>query len=108
MIVSKDECGWLIGKRGNKIHKLRELALVSTRDSDHEIMEAGSESVVEIFGSPLAKLLCVLQLIVDDLAMMRDSLPSTRLVIASEFGQSLQGQLESVQAESRASAVRLR
>ena len=30
------ECGWLIGKRGNKIHKLRELALVATRDGDEE------------------------------------------------------------------------
>merc|ERR1719323_1921994 len=99
MIVSKDECGWLIGKRGNKIHKLRELALVSTRDSDHEIMEAGSESVVEIFGAPLAKELCVLQLIVDDLAMMRDALTCSRLVIPAEFRSVLSIEVAEIQSK---------
>eukprot|EP00928_Gymnodinium_smaydae_P013114 TRINITY_DN14782_c0_g4_i1.p1 TRINITY_DN14782_c0_g4~~TRINITY_DN14782_c0_g4_i1.p1 ORF type:complete len:644 (+),score=143.47 TRINITY_DN14782_c0_g4_i1:118-2049(+) len=93
LLVSKDECGWLIGKRGNKIHKLRELALVSTRDADAELLPPGAPpgaaSVVEIFGAPLAKEICVLQLIVDDLALMRDAPSTSRLVVPAEDGRTL-------------------
>eukprot|EP00405_Crypthecodinium_cohnii_P042526 CAMPEP_0206562042 /NCGR_PEP_ID=MMETSP0325_2-20121206/21989_1 /ASSEMBLY_ACC=CAM_ASM_000347 /TAXON_ID=2866 /ORGANISM="Crypthecodinium cohnii, Strain Seligo" /LENGTH=632 /DNA_ID=CAMNT_0054064129 /DNA_START=86 /DNA_END=1981 /DNA_ORIENTATION=- len=117
LLVSRDECAWLIGKRGNKIHKLRELAMVSTRDAELELQPTSSttsssstrlpsitrevgvggdaaggggngDSVVDIFGAPLHKELCVLQLIVDDLAMMRDAVSWTRLVVASEFGRA--------------------
>lgn len=96
LLVSKDECGWLIGKRGNKIHKYRELALLSTRESDQDLMRLGSESVVDIFGAPLMNQMCVLQLIVDDLAMMGDPSLSTRLAVPSELGQAVSPRLEEV------------
>lgn len=107
LMVSKDECGWMIGKRGNKIHKLRELSLVSTRDADAEIMREGSESVVEIFGAPLSKELCVLQLIVDDLAMMREAFPITRLVVPMELRYAVADRLGDIKKESNAAAVSL-
>lgn len=108
LLVSKDECGWLIGKRGNKIHKLRELALVSTRDADVAIMKEGSESVVEVFGAPLPKLLCVLQLIVDDLALMRDATMTTTLVAPAELGHAVDSRLDEVRTESGLMTARLR
>eukprot|EP00927_Polykrikos_kofoidii_P070958 TRINITY_DN6730_c3_g1_i2.p1 TRINITY_DN6730_c3_g1~~TRINITY_DN6730_c3_g1_i2.p1 ORF type:complete len:770 (-),score=166.01 TRINITY_DN6730_c3_g1_i2:186-2495(-) len=100
LLVGKDECGWLIGKRGNKIHKLRELALVSTRDADPELREEGS--VVEIFGAPLVKAMCVLQLVVDDLALMRDAPSTSRLVVPADVGQAV------FAAEERLAGVRQR
>lgn len=81
LLVSADECGWLIGKRGNKIHKLREVAMVGTREADPEVCSGTSGSVVEIFGAPLAQCVCVLQLIVDDLQLFREALPSTRILL---------------------------
>jgi len=104
LLVSKDETGWMIGKRGNKIHKLRELSLVSTRDSDSEIMCEGSESVVEIYGATLVKELCVLQLIVDDLGMMREPPSTTRLVVPTDLVRGLvaRNELEMIQVHSGA------
>eukprot|EP00929_Paragymnodinium_shiwhaense_P024586 TRINITY_DN15082_c0_g1_i1.p1 TRINITY_DN15082_c0_g1~~TRINITY_DN15082_c0_g1_i1.p1 ORF type:complete len:615 (+),score=136.44 TRINITY_DN15082_c0_g1_i1:140-1984(+) len=110
LFVGKDECGWLIGKRGNKIHKLRELALVSTRDAEEEVVQViGQGSVVEVFGAPLQKELCVLQLIVDDLALMRDALPLTRLVVPTELAPSAltADRLEEVRRQSNARRVLL-
>jgi len=90
LLVSADECGWLIGKRGNKIHKLREVAMVGTREADPEVCSGTPCSVVEIFGAPLAKCVCVLQLIVDDLQLFREALPSTRLLLPGNIRSSLE------------------
>ncbi|CAE7618890.1 PCBP4 [Symbiodinium sp. CCMP2592] len=80
-LVVAEECGWLIGKRGNKIHKLRELALVATRDGDEELCQDRPRSVVEIFGATMSKCLCVLQLIVDDLELFPEVVPTTSLLL---------------------------
>ncbi|CAE7263147.1 PCBP3 [Symbiodinium natans] len=80
-LVVAEECGWLIGKRGNKIHKLRELALVATRDGDEELCHDRPRSVVEIFGATMPKCLCVLQLIVDDLELFPEVVPTTTLLL---------------------------
>ncbi|CAE6921002.1 PCBP3 [Symbiodinium sp. CCMP2456] len=80
-LVVAEECGWLIGKRGNKIHKLRELALVATRDGDEELCQDRPRSVVEIFGATMSKCLCVLQLIVDDLELFPEVVPITSLLL---------------------------
>lgn len=88
-LVSGEECGWLIGKRGNKIHKLRELALVSTREADAEVCNGCPRSVVEIFGAPLTKCICVLQLIVDDLELFPEVQPCTSLLVPSSLSPFL-------------------
>ncbi|OLP98504.1 Poly(rC)-binding protein 3 [Symbiodinium microadriaticum] len=80
-LVVAEECGWLIGKRGNKIQKLRELALVATRDGDEELCQDRPRSVVEIFGATMSKCLCVLQLIVDDLELFPEVVPITSLLL---------------------------
>ncbi|CAK8986910.1 Poly(RC)-binding protein 3, partial [Durusdinium trenchii] len=90
-LVSAEECGWLIGKRGNKIHKLRELALVSTREADAEVCNGGPRSVVEIFGAPIAKCICVLQLIVDDLELFPEVQPCTSLLVPASLAPFLTG-----------------
>eukprot|EP00913_Durusdinium_trenchii_P012815 g12033.t1 len=82
-LVSAEECGWLIGKRGNKIHKLRE--------PGQRVCNGGPRSVVEIFGAPIAKCICVLQLIVDDLELFPEVQPCTSLLVPASLAPFLTG-----------------
>eukprot|EP00434_Breviolum_minutum_P032564 symbB.v1.2.028802.t1/scaffold3088.1/size63905/2 len=93
-LVSAEECGWLIGKRGNKIHKLRELALVATREADAEVCRGAPKSVVEIFGASVSKCICVLQLIVDDLELFPEVQPCTSLLVPASLSTFLAGRLD--------------
>ncbi|CAK0882592.1 unnamed protein product [Prorocentrum cordatum] len=107
MLVSKDECAWLIGKRGNKINKLRDLAMVSTRDADPGMCGEGAECVVEVFGAPLAKELCVLQLIVDDLALMREASAWTRLLLPAELATTVESSFGDISTHSGVASLGL-
>merc|ERR1712232_804206 len=64
LLVSGAEAAWILGKRGNKITRLRDLARVSVNDAEappfHE-----SERFVEISAAPLEQRARVVQMIVE-------------------------------------------
>jgi len=91
MLVGKDETAWIIGKRGSKISKLRDLARVSVNDADIPPFTQ-HEAVVEIAGAPLSELIHVLQLIVDDLMLKPGARDTTRLMLPTEHFAAIIGQ----------------
>jgi transcription antitermination factor NusA-like protein len=89
LLVSKDEAAWTVGKKGNKIMRLRDLAKVQLNDADSPPFTS-TESVVEIALAPLERRVRVVQLIMEDLALRNEARQSTHeirlLVPTDQFG----------------------
>ena len=71
-----------------------ELALVATREADAEVCRGSPKSVVEIFGAPVSKCICVLQLIVDDFELFPEVQPCTSLLVPASLSTFLAGRLD--------------
>lgn len=86
LLVSKDEAAWIVGKRGNKIMRLRDFAKVQMNDADSPPLDV-TERVVEISNSSLEQRLHVVQLILEDLAVREEASDTLRLLVpTSDFG----------------------
>merc|ERR1712166_843710 len=91
VLLPKDDVAWVIGKRGIKISKLRERTRVAINDAESPPF-ASHHSVIMINGAPLAELLNVLQLVIDDLALRQDDGNKTQLLIPAEHSGAVIGQ----------------
>lgn len=78
----KDETAWIIGKRGNKIAKLRELARVNVSDAASPPFPP-NHAILEIAAAPLERELEVLRLVIDDLATRPSPSDKLQLLLPS-------------------------
>lgn len=86
LLVSGDEAPRIVGKRGHKITKLRDLAVVQVNDAESPPFEA-SERFVEISAASLEQRVRVVQMILQDLAQMQEwSGGLTLLIPEAKFG----------------------
>lgn len=86
MMMEKADTAWVIGKRGSKINKLRELARVSVNDAEVPPFNP-NEAILEIGGAPLSELIHVLQMVLDDLMVRPEASNVTRFMVPTEhFG----------------------
>lgn len=90
LLLGKEETAWMIGKKGIKIGRLREMAKVSANDAQVPPFEP-YETIVEIAGAPLREQLRVLGLIIDDLMMRSEAVDSTRLLVPTEHFGAVMG-----------------
>jgi len=90
LLVSKDECAWVVGKKGNKIARLRDIARVQMNDADAPPFDE-SDRVLEIASAPLEQRLRVVQAVLDDLAVRDGASDEMHLLAPTEFFGSLMG-----------------
>jgi len=90
MLVSKDECAWVVGKKGNKIARLRDIARVQMNNADSPPFDE-SDRVLEIASAPLEQRLRVVQAVLDDLALRNEAAEELHLLAPTEFFGSLMG-----------------
>mmetsp|Transcript_4400 Transcript_4400/g.10662 ORF Transcript_4400/g.10662 Transcript_4400/m.10662 type:complete len:732 (-) Transcript_4400:177-2372(-) len=95
LLLAKEETAWVIGKRGSKINKLRELAKVSVNDAEVPPFNP-QEAILEIAGAPLRELIHVLQLMLDDLMLRPGASNTTRLMVPTDHFGAVIGQGGSV------------
>jgi len=86
LLVSQEEAAWIVGKRGNKIMRLRDFAKVQMNDADSPPLDA-TERVLEISNAPLEQRLHIVQLVLEDLAVRETASDTLRLLVpTSDFG----------------------
>lgn len=90
LLLSKEEAAWMVGKRGNKIAKLRAIAKVQVNDADAPPFDP-TERVGEISGAPVAARVLVVQHILEDLAQRQEALDVSRLLVPTEHFGSVMG-----------------
>jgi len=90
LLFSQDEAAWIVGKRGNKIMRLRELAKVQMNDADSPPFDE-SERVVEVATADLERRARVVGLILEDLALRKEGAGELRLLVPTELFGSVMG-----------------
>eukprot|EP00931_Biecheleriopsis_adriatica_P091691 TRINITY_DN65577_c0_g1_i1.p1 TRINITY_DN65577_c0_g1~~TRINITY_DN65577_c0_g1_i1.p1 ORF type:complete len:523 (+),score=152.32 TRINITY_DN65577_c0_g1_i1:67-1635(+) len=90
LLVAKDEAAWVVGKRGNKIMRLRDLAKVNMTDADSPPFDP-TERLVEISAASLENRLRVVQMVVEDLALRQEASDELRILVPTEQFGSVMG-----------------
>lgn len=90
LLVAKEECAWVLGKKGNKIARLRDIARVQMNDADSPPFDE-SDRVLEIAAAPLEQRLRVVQAVLDDLALRDETSDELHLLAPTEYFGSLMG-----------------
>lgn len=90
LLFSKEEAAWIVGKKGNKITKLRDVAKVQMNDADSPPFDS-SERVVEIATGKLEQRVRVVHMILDDLALRQEATNDLRLLVRTEQFGSVMG-----------------
>lgn len=86
VLLAKEDTAWVIGKRGSKIGKLRELAKVNVNDAPCPPFQP-TDAILEITGAPLREQIHVLEMVIDDLMVRQDATDTTRFLVPTEhFG----------------------
>ncbi|CAJ1352284.1 unnamed protein product [Effrenium voratum] len=88
LLIAKEDAAWIVGKRGNKIARLRDWAKVNMVDADAPPFDP-SERVLEISAASLESRVKVVQMVAEDLA--RDGPGKLRLLVPTELFGSVMG-----------------
>lgn len=106
ILVAQEEAAWIVGKRGNKISLLRDLAKVHMNDADAPPFDP-SERLLEISAAPLENRLRVVQMVLEDLGLRQEASDELRLLVPTEQfgsvmghrGETLRGIIQSTKAK---------
>eukprot|EP00929_Paragymnodinium_shiwhaense_P075362 TRINITY_DN38525_c0_g1_i1.p1 TRINITY_DN38525_c0_g1~~TRINITY_DN38525_c0_g1_i1.p1 ORF type:complete len:566 (+),score=138.86 TRINITY_DN38525_c0_g1_i1:123-1820(+) len=90
LLISGSEAAWVVGKRGNKIIRLRDLAKVHVNNADSPPFDE-SERVLEITSASLQHRIRVVQMVLDDLALRPERAGDLRLLLPTDQFGSLMG-----------------
>jgi len=92
LLVSSEDAAWIVGRRGNKITRLRDLAKVQMNDADSPPFDE-SERVVEIAAAALESRIRVVQLILEDVALRQEASKGQdlRILVPTEQFGSVMG-----------------
>jgi len=90
LLFGSEEAAWIIGKRGNKIMNLRDLAKVSMNDAEAPPFDP-SDRVVEISSASLEQRVRVVQMIIDDLNSRDEVTEDFRLLVPTDKFGSVMG-----------------
>eukprot|EP00435_Cladocopium_sp_Y103_P032942 s1193_g8.t1 len=110
LLIAKEEAAWILGKRGNKIARLRDWAKVNMIDAESPPFDA-SERVLEISTAQLDSRVKVVQMVLEDLESRQEASEKLRLLVPTDQFGSVMGHrgetLRSIIQSSRASDVML-
>lgn len=107
VLIAKEEAAWVVGKRGNKITRLRDFAKVHMNDAESPPFDP-SERVIEIAAASLESRLKALHLLVEDMALRPEAESTLRLLIPTEqFGSVMGHRGENIRAIMQSSGASL-
>jgi len=90
LLIAKEDAAWILGKRGNKIARLRDWAKVNMIDADAPPFDA-AERVLEISTASLESRVKVVQMVLEDLASRHEAHEKLRMLVPTELFGSVMG-----------------
>lgn len=90
LLIAKEDAAWILGKRGNKIARLRDWAKVNMIDAESPPFDA-SERVLEISTAMLESRVKVVQMVLEDLESRQEASEKLRLLVPTDQFGSVMG-----------------